>query len=113
MAAANGLGALKVKMLPGVMTQLANDAEFFPGMPKSWGLSFMLNDEPAPTGRSAGSLAWAGLGNLYFWIDRAAGLGGFWATQLLPFADPAAIAAFHAFETAAYRSFSDDRALAL
>lgn len=106
MAAANGLGTLKVKMLPGVLPHLANDAEFFPGAPKSWGLSFMLNDEPAPTGRSAGSMAWAGLGNLYFWIDRSAGLGGFWATQLLPFADPAALAAFATFETAVYDAVS-------
>ncbi len=38
-------------------------------MPKTWGLSFMINDEHAPTGRTAGSLAWAGLANTYFWID--------------------------------------------
>ncbi|MGI4796671.1 MAG: 1,4-butanediol diacrylate esterase, partial [Janthinobacterium lividum] len=77
--------------------------EFFPGMPKSWGLSFMINDQDAPTGRPAGSLAWAGLANVYFWIDRRSGLVGFWATQILPFVDPAAINGFHAFETAIYR----------
>ena len=56
--------------------------------------------------RSAGSLAWAGLANLYFWIDRTAGIGGFWGTQLFPFADPAALANFEAFETAVYRSLT-------
>lgn len=103
MASQNAMGALKVTMLPGVMTHLSNDAEFFPGMPKSWGLSFMINDHDAPTGRPAGSLAWAGLANVYFWIDRTTGLAGFWATQILPFVDPAAINGFHAFETALYR----------
>lgn len=107
MAATNGLGpSLKIRALPGVKRHLSHDAEFFPGMPKSWGLSFMINDEPAPTGRSAGSLAWAGLANLYFWIDRNVGVGGFWGTQLFPFADPAAVENFLEFETAVYRSLS-------
>ena len=34
---------------------LSNDAEFFPGMSKSWALTFMINDEEAPTGRPAGA----------------------------------------------------------
>ncbi|TNC16173.1 beta-lactamase family protein [Methylobacterium terricola] len=107
MAATNGLGpSLKIRALPGVKRHLSHEAEFFPGMPKSWGLSFMINDEDAPTGRSAGSLAWAGLANLYFWIDRTKGVGGFWGTQAFPFADPAAVENFLEFETAVYRSVS-------
>ena len=46
---------LKVTMLPGVIKTLSNDAEFFPGMPKSWSLAFMINEEQAPTGRPAGA----------------------------------------------------------
>ncbi|MAM76153.1 serine hydrolase [Tistrella mobilis] len=103
MAEQNGLGEMKIKMLPGVIPSLSNDAEFFPGMPKSWGLTFMINDEPAPTGRPAGALAWAGLANLFYWIDRQNGLGGFWATQILPFADAASVGGYLAFETAVYR----------
>jgi len=102
MAAENGLGEMKIKGLPGVNPALTNDAEFFPGMPKSWALSFMINDEDAPTGRPAGSLAWAGLANLFYWIDRRSGIGGFWATQIFPFADPASVGAYLEFETAAY-----------
>jgi methyl acetate hydrolase len=64
----------------------------------------MINDEDAPTGRAAGSLAWAGLANLYFWIDRHNGVGGFWATQLLPFADPTSVGGYLEFETAVYQS---------
>ena len=57
MAKQNGLGDLKISGLPGVIPSLSNDAEFFPGMSKSWALTFMINEEDAPTGRPAGSLA--------------------------------------------------------
>ncbi len=78
------------------------DAEFFPGMEKHWSTAFMITTAPAPTGRRAGSLAWAGICNTYCWIDPAAGIGGVFMSQLLPFADPAVLAAFAAFETAVY-----------
>lgn len=102
MAERNHLGELKIKMLPGVIPSLSNDAEFFPGMPKSWSLAFMINDEPAPTGRPAGALGWAGLANLFYWIDRKSGIGGFWATQILPFADTTSVVGYLNLETAAY-----------
>jgi len=101
--AQNGLGELKEKLLPGAIPELSNDAEFFPGMPKSWGYTFMINDEDAPTGRPAGELGWAGLPNLYFWIDSKNGLGGFWATQIFPFADPVSFTGYMDFETAVYQ----------
>jgi methyl acetate hydrolase len=105
MAVQNGLkGDMKIKGLPGVIPSLSNPAEFFPGMPKSWALTFMLNDEDAPTGRPAGALAWAGLANLYYWIDRKNGIGGFWATQILPFVDTASVVGYLELETAAYGS---------
>ena len=102
MAEQNGLGDMKIKGLPGVIPTLSNYAEFFPGMPKSWALTFMINDDDAPTGRPAGSLAWAGLANLYYWIDRRNGVGGFWATQIFPFADPTSVVGYLDFETAIY-----------
>jgi methyl acetate hydrolase len=102
MAERNHLGPLKVTMLPGVIPSLSNDAEFFPGQSKSWSLAFMVNDEEAPTGRPAGALGWAGLANLFYWIDRKNGIGGFWATQILPFGDPASFAGYMDLETAVY-----------
>ncbi|MBB2206294.1 methyl acetate hydrolase AcmB [Gluconacetobacter takamatsuzukensis] len=102
--ARNGLGELKLSPLRGVVPALSNDAEFFPGQAKSWGYSFMINDETAPTGRPAGALGWAGLANLYYWIDRKNGLGGFWATQILPFADSFTFGRFMDFETFVYDS---------
>ncbi len=58
-AVRNGLQShQKVVMLPGVPT-LSNDAEFFPGLRKSWSYTFMVNDETAPIGRPAGGVGWA------------------------------------------------------
>jgi CubicO group peptidase (beta-lactamase class C family) len=100
----NAMGNIKVTMLKTAIPPLTNDAEFFPGMPKSWGLSFMINEQTAPTGRSAGSLAWAGLANSYFWIDRRKGVGGVYLTQVLPFADEKALPLYYAFEKSVYQS---------
>jgi len=100
----NAMGNLKVTMLKTQIPASTNDAEFFPGMPKSWGLSFMINDQVAPTGRSAGSLAWAGLANTYFWIDQKKGVGGVYLTQMLPFADTKSLPLFYAFEKSVYQT---------
>lgn len=102
----NQMGELRVAPLRTVNALRSNDAEFFPGVPKSWGLGFMINHDEAPTGRRAGGLAWAGLSNCYFWIDPAAGIGGVYVTQILPFADVKALPLFLDFETAVYRSLS-------
>lgn len=83
--------------------RLSSDYDPFPGQQASWGLAFMTNDAPLATGRPAGSLGWGGLANLHYWIDRQNGIAGIWATQVLPFADPAALAGFAEFETGAYR----------
>jgi methyl acetate hydrolase len=104
MAVKNGLGDLKIRMLHGVNPTLPNDVEFFPGLSKSWALTFMVNDTEAPTGRPAGAIGWAALGNLY-WIGRQNGIGGFWATQILPFGDPVSFSGYLNFETAVYRKY--------
>jgi CubicO group peptidase (beta-lactamase class C family) len=98
----NAMGDCKVCLLKTTAPPLSNDAEFFPGMDKQWGLSFMINNEQAPTGRSAGALAWAGLANTYYWIDQQKAIGGVYATQILPFADAKSLPLFYAFESAAY-----------
>ena len=47
----------------------------------------MLNLEDAPGARKAGSGSWAGLGNVYYWIDRKSGIVGTVGTSVLPFLD--------------------------
>ncbi len=110
MAEKNQLNEKKISLLPGVIPSLSNDAEFFPGLSKSWSFSFMVNDEQAPTGRPAGAIGWAGLANLFYWIDRQHGYGGFWATQILPFGDPASFGGYIEFETAFYEQLLASRA---
>lgn len=106
-AVKNGLEAHQtVGMLPGVIPSLSNDAEFFPGQKKGWSYTFMTNEEVAPTGRPAGSIGWAGLANCFYWIDRQSNLGGYWATQILPFGDPASFSGYLAFESAVYKAMA-------
>jgi CubicO group peptidase (beta-lactamase class C family) len=102
--AQNHIGALEVGPLKTAVPDLSNDVELFPGMSKKWGLSFLINTREAPTGRSAGSLAWAGLANTYFWIDRARRVCGVFLSQVLPFYDGVAIDLFGKFETEVYRA---------
>jgi CubicO group peptidase (beta-lactamase class C family) len=98
----NSMGDTRVTLLRSTAPAVSLDAEFFPGLDKRWGLSFMTNEKEAPTGRSAGSLSWAGLANTYYWIDQKKGVGGVFVTQILPFVDAKALPLFYAFESAVY-----------
>jgi CubicO group peptidase (beta-lactamase class C family) len=102
--AQNHIGALEVGAFKTAMPALSNDIELFPGMPKKWGLGFLINTQPTPTGRSAGSLAWAGLANTYFWIDRTKRVSGVFLSQVFPFYDHTAVDLFVKFETEVYRA---------
>jgi len=101
--AQNHIGGLEIGVLESAIPPLSNDVELFPGMGKKWGLSFLINTQALPTGRSANSLAWAGLANTYFWIDRTKRVCGVFLSQLLPFYDGAAIDLLGKFETEVYR----------
>ncbi len=100
----NAMGDLRVTMLPTAIPPYSFDAEFFPGVEKSWGLTFQINEEQAPTGRPAGGLMWAGLANSYFWIDLQNQVAGCYISQQVPFADPRSYALYEAIETATYDS---------
>jgi CubicO group peptidase (beta-lactamase class C family) len=100
----NHIGGLEIGPLKTAAPPLSNDVELLPGVQKKWGLSFLINMQPLPTGRSAGSLAWAGLANTYFWIDRAKRVSGVFLSQLLPFYDTTTIDLLTRFETEVYRA---------
>lgn len=102
--AQNGLGSLHSGAWTSSNPALANSGDFFPGLEKSWSYTFQVNDEPAPTGRPAGQLSWAGLANTFYWIDRQNGIGGMWSTQILPFQDIASYPGAVDFEGAVYRA---------
>lgn len=101
MMSSNAMGDLRCRALKTSAPASSNDVDFIDGM--QWGLSFLINPQPLPTGRSAGSLAWAGLANSYFWIDPVKRVTGVYATQVLPFFDARAVQLFQDFETAVYR----------
>jgi len=97
----NHMGDCRVYNLKAAIP-LTNDAEFFPGVEKSWSLAFQINHDAAPTGRPAGGMMWAGLANSYYWIDPTKGLAGVYITQIFPFADHQALPLFYDFEKAVY-----------
>jgi methyl acetate hydrolase len=102
----NHIGDLNVVTLKTVHPESSNDANLFPGMQQKWGLSFDINTEPGPAGRSAGSLAWAGLFNTYFWLDPTKRVTGTIMTQLLPFADAQVLKLFAKFESGLYAAIA-------
>ena len=55
------------------------------------------------TGRPAGAVFGAGLGSLFFWIDRKSGIGGRWGSQILPLQDAVSYPGSVDFEAAVYR----------
>jgi CubicO group peptidase (beta-lactamase class C family) len=99
----NHMGTNRVSLLKAAIP-LTNDAEFFPGVQKSWSLAFQINHEPLFTGRPAGGMMWAGLANSFYWIDPTTGVGGVYATQIFPFADVRSLPLYYAFETGVYDS---------
>ncbi|MDO9711529.1 serine hydrolase domain-containing protein [Paracraurococcus lichenis] len=96
------IGPLSVTPMKTALPGSSHDVELFPGMRKGWGLSFLINEEAVPGGRAAGSLAWAGLANTYYWIDPQRDRAGVIATQQLPFGDPKVLDTFERFEHAVY-----------
>jgi methyl acetate hydrolase len=103
----NAMGDVDVVKLP-ASPQLptgggmSNEVNFIDG--KKWGLTFMVNPKPMPSGRSPGSMAWAGLMNSYYWIDPVRKISGVYATQILPFCDVKSLKLFEDFETAVYKA---------
>ena len=100
--ARNQLGDLSLSELKSLAPQLAADPIRVPGSLDKFGLGFGINSKPVEGGRSAGSLAWAGIFNTYFWIDPSQKTCAVFMTQSLPFSDPATIALFEQFERAVY-----------
>ena len=102
--AKNQMGDVRVTGLKSANPAFFSDADIFPDTPKSWGLSFMINEEPLPNGCPTGALMWCGAFNSYFWIDKTTGIAGCYLSQVLPFFDAGASGNFFDFQTAAYSS---------
>jgi methyl acetate hydrolase len=94
----NQIGNLEVGILKTTNPALSNDVDFFPGVRLRWGFGHMINIDPVPDCRKAGSLTWAGLFNTYYWIDPTTRIAGVIMMQILPFADRQALKAYRQFE---------------
>jgi methyl acetate hydrolase len=103
--AENQIGNLKAGILKTTNPTLSNDVDLFPGVQLRWGLGHMINIDPVPGGRKAGSLTWAGLLNTYYWIDPTMRIAGVIMMQLLPFADRQALKAYRQFESGIRQAF--------
>ena len=98
----NHIGELSMGKMTSAIAFVTNDVDLYPDIVKKWGLSFMINTAMTPEGRSAGSLAWAGLANTYYWIDPVRDVAGVILMQLFPFADKKCLEAFAGFERGIY-----------
>ncbi|WYZ42719.1 hypothetical protein EsH8_VI_000418 [Colletotrichum jinshuiense] len=67
-----------------------------------WGLGGLLVDGHSHPYRRDGTLMWSGASNVFWWIDRQAGLCGFFATQMLPSAEEGVRPYIKAFEDEMY-----------
>ena len=100
--AQNHIGDLEAGAMSTVAPPFSNDFDFFAGSIDRFGLGFLINGQRVDGGRAAGSLAWAGLYNTYFWIDRTRGVAGVILMQILPFYDGEAVDLLGRFERAVY-----------
>lgn len=106
----NQIGDLTLVPLNSVIPQLAKNPIRVPGSLDKFGLGFALNSKPVEGGRSAGSLAWAGINNTYFWIDPQRKTCAVVLMQFLPFSDDAAISTVENFERAVYANSAEKAA---
>jgi len=98
----NQIGDLDVGVLRTTEPAISNDVDFFPGITLKWGFGHMINMEPVPGARSAGSMTWGGILNTYYWIDPMRRVAAVFMTQVLPFADYRALQVYRQFERGIY-----------
>src|SRR5262245_7450645 len=100
--AKNHIGTIPAGIMKTENPARSNDVDFFPGAEIRWGLGYMLNMQPGPNGRSAGTVSWGGIFNTYYWLDPKKHVTGLIMTQILPFADPRTLKLYGRFESGVY-----------
>jgi len=105
--ARNQIGALTLVQLRSLAPQRFRDPLRIPGSLDKFGLGFGINTKPVDAGRSAGSLAWAGIFNTFFWIDPSRRICAVIMMQTLPFSDDAAFEVVAQFERAVYATLAE------
>src|SRR5882762_1674745 len=98
----NQTGNLQAGKMRSFQPNRSSDVDLHPGESDRYTFGFLLNQKAYPGGRSAGSLAWAGIFNTFFWIDPKRNLCAVLMMQFLPFVDKEAVALLGEFEKAVY-----------
>ena len=102
----NHTGALGIPPFKSAIAALSNSCELLPGIEKRYSLGLMVNLDPVPGFRAAGSGTWAGIFNTYFWVDPTNGVAAALFTQVLPFADAKALELCLNFEQQLYQALA-------
>jgi methyl acetate hydrolase len=97
MMTTNQIGDLSAGKLKTFRPTISSDVDFHPGVTDG----FLINKTAYP-GRSAGSLAWAGVENTFYWIDPRRSLCAVVMMQFFPFVDTQAVGLLGDFEKAVY-----------
>ncbi|KAK3056716.1 hypothetical protein LTR09_002509 [Extremus antarcticus] len=97
-----GCSAAGVGEVPSIIAAVSCEGTMLPRAKKGWSLGGLTNYEDVPNGRKKGSLAWAGLGNCYWWVDQEEGKLGFVVSSYLPFFERDALHLADALERAVY-----------
>jgi methyl acetate hydrolase len=100
----NQIGELTAGKMKSFNPEMSADVAIQPGRTQKWGLGFLISTTPYSGGRSAGSLAWAGLSNTFYWIDPKRRRCAVLMMQYLPFMDREAVGLLSDFEQAVYRN---------
>ena len=99
---ANRSGFVRIASMAIVSTSILVAAEAWAQTGGIRGKVVNQHGEPVEGGRSAGSLAWAGIFNTYFWVDPTQDTCGVLMTQVLPFYDAKVVELLNQFERAVY-----------
>jgi len=100
--ATNQIGELGAGRLKTFRPNTSSDVDLHPGATDKWGFGFLINTTAYEGGRSAGSLAWAGIENTFYWIDPRRGICAVILMQFFPFVDKEAVGLLGDFERAVY-----------
>jgi CubicO group peptidase (beta-lactamase class C family) len=102
MMSANQIGSVNVEKLISTDHNVSEDVDMHPGAMDKYTFGFLMNPTAYPGGRSAGSLAWAGVENTFYWIDPRRGISAVIMMQFFPFVDKQAVGMLDDFERAVY-----------
>jgi methyl acetate hydrolase len=104
MMSANQTGSVNVHKMKSTDPTVSADVDMHPGAADKYTFGFLMNPTAYQGGRSAGSLAWAGIENTFYWIDPRRNVSAVIMMQFFPFVDPQAVGMLHDFEQAVYGS---------